>query len=436
MDSFAAGVSVKIGLALTGAATGTVVAFGKYEAEIAKIEGLVGVSRKQLDAWRDDIYAIAKETGRTPTELAESLFFVTSAGLRGAVAIDVLRASAKAAAAGLGDQKSIADLATSAINAYGVENLTAQQSVDALTEAIRLGKLEPTSLAAAMSRALPVASALGVKFSEVAGLLAAMSRTGTNAEEGVTQLSAIMAAFIKPAAGADKQLAKFTGRGGQATLTMAGLRDTLAGPQGLWGVLRTLKTAFGEDVEAMAQVFPNIRSLRGLFDLLGPGIAENAKLLEEMADSAGITDEAFDASAKTLRHQWRRALATGQIALIEFGEVVAPTAEKIIGWVQSILEWVTKLPPSIKSLVGGILTLGPILLGAAAGAKALSFALGGFVPVAKVFKKSVALIGGIPKVMAAARSGMVATWLFHAVGLLQGVRNRPSSSLYRVSPSS
>ena len=141
-----------------------------------------------------------------PQELAESLFFVTSAGLRGKVAMDVLRESAKAAAAGLGEQKSVVDLVTSAVNAYGSENLTATEAVDTLTEAVRLGKLEPESLAGAMGRAIPQASKLGIEFSELTGLIAAMSRTGTNAETGVTQLSAIMSQLIKPSKQAEDAL--------------------------------------------------------------------------------------------------------------------------------------------------------------------------------------------------------------------------------------
>ena len=81
----------KIGLALTTAAVGVVQQFASYETEMSKIEGLVGISRDQLAAWQDDINAIARETGQAPKQLAEALFFVTSAGLRGADAIDALR---------------------------------------------------------------------------------------------------------------------------------------------------------------------------------------------------------------------------------------------------------------------------------------------------------------------------------------------------------
>ena len=380
----AAGALFRVGAAATAAGTAPLLAFAKYEENIAKIEGLVGVNREQLDLWYNDIAAIAIAVGIGPAQLSDALYDITSAGLRGQVAMDVLEASAKAAAAGLGDQKSIADLATSAINAYGEETLSATEAVDHLTEAVRLGKLPPETLASAMGRALPVASAMGVQFSEVAGILAAMSRTGTNAEEGVTQLNAVMLALLKPADSAHKELDR-------VGLSIDGLRKMAAGPQGLWGVLRELKTAFGDNIEAMTEIFPNVRALRGVFDLLGPGLAANNELLMEMKDSTGVTEEALAAMADTLAHQWRRAVATMNVALVMIGTEMAGTARKAIDFAQRMLEAFTQLPASVKAMVAQVLTIGPALLAAAAALKVLSIGLGIFTPLVVTVTK----LGGL-----------------------------------------
>ena len=372
LDSFAAG-AFRIGAGLTAAATGAVVSFAGVEAELAKIEGLVGVNREQLTAWQKDLDAIAAETGQGPQQLAEALFFVTSAGLRGSVAIDVLRKSARAAAAGLGDQSTIADLVTSALNAYGSETLSAAQATDALTEAVRLGKLEPATLANAMGRVLPIASAMGVKFSEVAGILAAMSKTGTTAEEGVTQVSAILSAILKPADGAEKALA---GVG----LSAGGLRDIIA-KDGLFAALKTINAAFGGAKESMAEVFPNIRALRGLFDLLGPQMASNVTLLDDMKDSTGVLDEAFDAAAKTLKYKWNRALAVGQTFINDLGRRLAPLAGKVLDFGRNMLRAVQTWPDDLKNALAVLLATGPVLIGLAVAAKGLSIALGLLTPL-------------------------------------------------------
>ena len=113
-------------------------------------------------------------------------------------ATDVLNASLKAAAVGLGETKTIADLATSAMNAYGAENLNATNATDILVASVREGKLEASELAGAMGGVIPIASNMGVGFDEVGAALAAMSRTGTNAAVGATQLTAILASIKKP----------------------------------------------------------------------------------------------------------------------------------------------------------------------------------------------------------------------------------------------
>jgi hypothetical protein len=94
-------------------------------------------------------------------EAAEALFFITSAGLRGAGATEVLEASLKGAAIGLGDTKTIADLATSAVNAYGEATWVVLKR---LMFWLRLCDLESWNLLSsleAMGQVLPLASNLG-----------------------------------------------------------------------------------------------------------------------------------------------------------------------------------------------------------------------------------------------------------------------------------
>ena len=387
LDAVSRGATL-IGTAITGALVGSVASFAEFESQMSKIEGLVGISREQLTAWKDDIASIAADTGQAPQELAEALFFVTSAGLRGSVAMDVLRASAKASAAGLGEQKSIVDLVTSAVNAYGSENLSAQEATDTLTEAIRLGKLEPESMAGAMGRAIPQASKLGVKFSELTGLIAAMSRTGTDAQTGVTQISAVMSALIKPSKQAEDAL-------GKVDLSMADLRKVAEGEEGLWGVLRMLNTAFGDNVEAMAEVFPNIRALRGVFDLLGPNIQENIDLLNEMEDSTGVLDEAFAAIKDDTKQNWRELRAVVKTAVNEIGASLGPAVNEWLAWAKDLVQRWNDLSPAFKAGVASVMLAGPALLFVGVAAKTASFALGGLLPVVNGMRSAMGLLAGI-----------------------------------------
>jgi len=191
-----AAIGLAVGAAFAGVVAGGVKMAADFETEFSKIEGLVGVTGSELDKLREAARRLGPQFGKSGQEAAEALFFITSAGLRGSDAIDVLEASLKGAAIGLGDTKVIADLATSAMNAFGVENLSGAQAVDVLAEAVRLGKLAPEELAGSMGQVLPIASAMGVSFEEVGAVFAAMSRTGTNASQAATQLRGIMTSLL------------------------------------------------------------------------------------------------------------------------------------------------------------------------------------------------------------------------------------------------
>ena len=290
--------------------------FKRIETGMSTIEGLVGISSEQLQAWVPDMQAIRKETGRTMGELTAGLYDVTSAGLRGDVAMETLRISAMGSAAGMGETRVIADLLTSAINAWGPAALSAAQAGDDLAKAVELGKLPADALAGSMGSLIPIASAMGLEFGEMAGLMAAMSRTGTNAETAAVQLGQVLSLLLKPGKEAQKTLAEFG-------FTADELRDRVA-QEGLLPVLQDLKDAFGDNEEQIAKVFPNIRALRGVFDLLGPNLAANVAIINDMNNSTGKLGEAFSEVTDDVEFAEAIFQASTENMMAQIGELTAP----------------------------------------------------------------------------------------------------------------
>jgi len=64
----------------------------EFETSFAKIQGLVGVSKEELGALEEAARTLGPQFGKSAQEAAEGLFFITSAGLRGAEAVEVLEA--------------------------------------------------------------------------------------------------------------------------------------------------------------------------------------------------------------------------------------------------------------------------------------------------------------------------------------------------------
>ena len=97
-----AGRSLTLGLTLplVAAATAVIKLGVDFEREMTKIQTLVGIAAADVDMMGESVLELAKDTARGPQELAKALFVVTSAGARGAVAMEILEQAAKASAIG------------------------------------------------------------------------------------------------------------------------------------------------------------------------------------------------------------------------------------------------------------------------------------------------------------------------------------------------
>ncbi len=363
--------------------------FADFESSMAKIVGLVGVAKEQVEEWKDAVLTMGPATGQGPDKLAEALFFITSAGIRGAEAMEVLEMSAKAATAGLGEAKVVADLVTSAMNAYGKENLTAAMATDILTAAVREGKAEAASLAGAMGMVLPIASEFGVTFDQVGAAFAGMTRTGTNARVAATQLKAILSSMASPSQKAEKAMAKFG--------TSSAKFRSIIQEQGLIQALLHLREATGGSSVAMAEIFPNIRGLMGVLDLLGSNMESNVQIFDALSNAGGSLDRAFISATDTIKFRFAKAFATMKTQMITSGQVLSgmliPAIEKITKIIAEstkrfnalseeqkknrirIIALTAALGPLLK-IVGKLMTIkpNPYLL-AIAGAVALTLAI-------------------------------------------------------------
>lgn len=329
-----------------------------FETSFGKIQGLVGVAAEDIAALREAALRLGPQFGKSANEAAEALFFITSAGLRGQAAIDTLESSLKAAAAGLGETATIADLVTSSVNAYGEANLSASAATDVLTNAVRLGKLQPEELAQSMGQVLPIASAMGIRFDEVGAAFAAMSRTGTNASIAATQLRGILSQLLSPTAQSADALAS-------VGLSAEGIREQLR-ERGLLSVLQTLIERFDGNASATEAVFGNIRALTGVLDLMGSNAEATTQIFDDMTRSVGVTDQAYQAIADTTGQRFAVALAELKSAGIELGETLIPVALDMVEAFRDLVDRFRNLSPAQQDFIvkaaGIAAVVGPLLV--------------------------------------------------------------------------
>jgi TP901 family phage tail tape measure protein len=351
---------------IVGAGKAIVQTSKEFEFSMQKIVGLAGVGQESVNKWRESVLQLATVVGKSPQELAEGLYFIASSGIKGSKALDVLTVSAQAAMAGLGQTKDIADVLTSALNAYAGTGLTATRAADVLVAAVREGKGEAEDFASAMGQIIPIAANVGVSFDQLAGGMAAITLTGSSAANAAVYLKGVMNSLLKAVPGGETALAKLG-------TSYEELRKILgSGPQGLINVMQKLKDIESEyGAAVVSDVLPNIRGLTFYMSLTGKNFKYNTELMKRVTNSSGSLAVAVAAVSDTLKVKLDIALAKTQVAMIKLGETMGPAIIKLLERLVNWLEKVTKKWDALTeaqqrfrlSAVAVAAALGPISMG-------------------------------------------------------------------------
>ncbi len=340
-------------------------AYRNFELTFSRIRGLVGISTIEIAKMKKGVLELSGATAKGPEELAEALYFITSSGIRESTTVmDVLKNSAKASAAGLGEVRVVADALTSALNAYGKGNLAASTATDILVAAVREGKAEADTFAPAFSKVLPVSAAFGASFNDVAAAMAALTRSGMTAGTAGIYVRQVLSQLLKPSKQAKDALA---GIGTSAEAVRAEIQE-----KGLFQGLTSLSQKLGgteEGAENFAKVFGNVRALTAMLQLTGPAAAENEEIFRRMSNTTGDLDFAFEAYADTVDRQFNKATAEARVTLIKLGEALKPLVVTLLTAAQSIYKFFAR----IIDLLGG--TFSKILVITAGSAVVLAAAM-------------------------------------------------------------
>ncbi len=341
----AGGLGALAGAAAMGAA---IKSAREYQAELIKLNTLVGIQIDQVMAWDSALKDLAVETGRAPADLARAMFAITSGGARGTEAMELLEQAAKASAIGLGDMTSIGRTATAMLQAFGDEGLTAQKAIDIMVATTREGNLEAEGLATAFSRVLGPAKALGSSVEDIGAFMATFTRLGGSTEEAATGLLNVFNLLIKPPKDAREAMEEMG-------ISIEDLRATIQ-ERGLMAALIDMRDAIGDNVDALGRIIPNTRALIGFLNTAGLQAEQFAVSQDAINDSLGVTNEGFETWGDTADATFTRFTASLKVAGIAVGEALLPP-------LQLLLELITPLVAALGSFVDVLDDIGRFLIG-------------------------------------------------------------------------
>lgn len=328
-----------------------------FEKNMTKINTLVGISAKEVNEMGKEVQKLSGQTAQAPADLADGLFFLTSAGLRGANAMETLEAVSKGVAIGLGEQSDLAKVAAAAQNAYGADTITAAQALDVFGKTVQEGMFEASDLTEVLGTQLGMASSLGISFEEASAFIATYTKTTGDAKSASTSFGGVMMALAKTTPQMERALNQVGMSGDQvrASLGEKGLRQTLI----------DIKTAFEEQGVPLTQFFSKSQALKGVLGVLGNQTETYGQVLEGMGDSAGMVEEGFDTLSQTAGFNMQKSFQNLKNAAMQLGATLMPVFTTIVNGAVSLGKAFTELDSGTKKLVVGAAALlafaGPLM---------------------------------------------------------------------------
>lgn len=328
------------GLAGFAGVTAAIVAATKsaneYQKELTNVSTLVNGSTEDFQDMSRRILTMSGELG-SATEITQGLYQAISAGASaGDEAFSVVETGAKFAKAALTDNLTAVDILTTAMNAYGKENMSASRAGDLFFKTIEKGKINGAQLSAVIGQSIPIFASSGIAMEELTAGVAALTLQGVSASESTTQLNAIVNAFLKPSEALAESIQRQGYESGAALLKA----------EGLAGALALLEEETQGDAAAVAELVPNVRGMAGVMALSGEGGKNFTRILGDMKTAAGSVDVAFAKQEKT----WETFKNTvGRTAII-VGNIGKAFADSIAGGAQRALESINAFLLSAEGL--------------------------------------------------------------------------------------
>ena len=332
-----------------------------FQTSMTKIQTLVGHSKEEIAQMKTEVLGMAGQVAKSPVELAEGLYFLESAGLRGANAMETLEQVAKGSASGLGDMEALSVVAAAAQNAYGVETLTASSALDKFGVMVQTGMFKAEELSNVLGKQLGLSSSLGISFDEVGAMIATYTTVTGSATSASDGLGAVMMTFAKLDSEPSKKQAEALAAIG---MSAEGVKEML-GSQGLQATMQNLQAAFTANGVPMASFFESSLALKSSLAVLGNQTDAYKNNLDALANSTGFVNEAFSQTAETDAFKMEQAMTNLKVAGTQLGDSLLPIVTALTEKITAFAGWWGKLDKGTKDTIANFLiltaTLGPTL---------------------------------------------------------------------------
>lgn len=297
-----------------------------FDKQMRLVSTVTKDTTKYMGQYTEAVKQMAFEFGESTATISKGLYDILSSQIDEAHALDVLRVALKGAIGGMTDTAVAADATVAMLNSYSLSAKYATDVSDWLFKTVELGTITYEELSSHIGFVASTAAMAGVSLEDLGAAIATITHTGLQADHTIVALYNIMKEFLDPSNEAAETARQLGFEMNTATIKAWGLH----------GVFQKLK---GLPAETIAQLFPNIRGLRGAIPAI-QHIEEYGKYMNDIANRAGAAEEAFRKMTEE-NPLWLLLKRTSQSIITisrAIGESLAPELNKLSGKLYGITD--------------------------------------------------------------------------------------------------
>lgn len=319
----------ELGSAIKQVGSDALEAGSNAETAMAKVSTIADTAALPMEDLQAQIIELSTKTGKSVSEIAESVYSAISGGVDTANAVAVVEKATQLATGGFTDTATAIDVLTTAINAYGLSTDDAAKLSDYLLTTQNLGKTTVDELAGSMGKVIPLASAYGVQMDNLSSAYAIMTANGIATADSTTYIKSMLKELGDSGSTVAKTLKKVTEK------TFAELN---AEGKSLGDVLAILGDSVDGDTGKFNELWSSSEAGIGALSILGSGTEKYAQVLGAMRDSAGTAESAYVTMTDTYEHRSEELKNTLQNLEIEGFNAFKDSVKDAMGTVNKELQ--------------------------------------------------------------------------------------------------
>lgn len=318
-------------------------AAGAFEKSIFKISTISDPSVMSLDEMRSKILQISNDANIAATSIGEAVYQAISSGVATEEAFASVEKAAKLSIGGFTSVETSVDVLTTALNAYKLSAEETTRVSDSLIITQKKGKTSVDELANSVGKVIPLAAAYNVQLDNLGASYSILTTNGIATAEAGTYLKSMFSELGDSGSKVAKILMEKTGQS-FAELSKSG--------RSVGDVLDLLGDSVGGSTTAFGNLWSSTEAGTGALSLFKSGVDQFNSVLEEMQDSAGATEAAYQKMARGSDFASQRMANAAENLKIAIGEQLNPALTQLYNTGADAFTWAADFVEENPEIVG------------------------------------------------------------------------------------